>query len=187
MASRSPAPPCTSSRRSSMRARSCCRPPVPVLDDDTVETLSARILAEEHRIYPEAIGSVLAGGWRVEGRRFVRSARYGDRSRPVKRSPKPASVRLRCTRTGFSARGGTVNVNGNGKRLAGSAAVPRILRRPRTNRAPRAPTAAGSGRPSSRHDGQLVLDGLLAQPETGRDSRLLAPSMRAQESRAAGA
>jgi phosphoribosylglycinamide formyltransferase-1 len=45
--------------------------PVPVLDDDTVETLSARILVEEHRIYPEAIGRVLAGGWRVEGRRFV--------------------------------------------------------------------------------------------------------------------
>jgi phosphoribosylglycinamide formyltransferase 1 len=45
--------------------------PVPVLDDDTVETLSARILVEEHRIYPEAIGRVLAGGWRLEGRRFV--------------------------------------------------------------------------------------------------------------------
>jgi len=34
---------------------------VPVLDDDTVDTLSARILAEEHRIYPEAIGLVLEG------------------------------------------------------------------------------------------------------------------------------
>jgi phosphoribosylglycinamide formyltransferase-1 len=43
---------------------------VPVRDDDTVESLSARILAEEHRIYPEAIRLVLAGGWRVEGRRF---------------------------------------------------------------------------------------------------------------------
>ena len=42
---------------------------VPVLDDDTVETLSARILVEEHRIYPEAIGRILKGGWRVEGRR----------------------------------------------------------------------------------------------------------------------
>lgn len=48
---------------------------VPVLEDDTVETLSARILAEEHRIYPEAIGVVLDGGWVVEGRRFVRRAR----------------------------------------------------------------------------------------------------------------
>lgn len=45
---------------------------VPVHDDDTAETLSARILVEEHRIYPEAIGVVLDGGWRVEGRRFVR-------------------------------------------------------------------------------------------------------------------
>ena len=42
---------------------------VPVQDDDTVETLSARILVEEHRIYPEAIGRLLAGGWRIEGRR----------------------------------------------------------------------------------------------------------------------
>jgi phosphoribosylglycinamide formyltransferase-1 len=45
---------------------------VPVLEEDTVETLSARILVEEHRIYPEAIGRVLDGGWVVEGRRFVR-------------------------------------------------------------------------------------------------------------------
>jgi len=44
---------------------------VPVHDDDTLEALSARILTEEHRIYPEAIGAVLDGGWRVEGRRFV--------------------------------------------------------------------------------------------------------------------
>lgn len=44
---------------------------VPVLDDDTVETLSARILAEEHRIYSEAIRLVLSGGWRVEGRRVL--------------------------------------------------------------------------------------------------------------------
>lgn len=47
---------------------------VPVLDDDTAETLSARILGEEHRIYPQAIALVLAGGWRIEGRRFVRHA-----------------------------------------------------------------------------------------------------------------
>ena len=44
---------------------------VPVLDDDTVDALSARILIEEHRIYPEAIGLVLAGGWTIDGRRFV--------------------------------------------------------------------------------------------------------------------
>jgi phosphoribosylglycinamide formyltransferase-1 len=44
---------------------------VPVLDDDTVDTLSARILAEEHRIYSEAIGIVLAGRYRIAGRRVV--------------------------------------------------------------------------------------------------------------------
>jgi phosphoribosylglycinamide formyltransferase-1 len=47
---------------------------VPVLDDDTVDTLSARILIEEHRVYPEAIQLVLDGGWSIEGRRFVRRA-----------------------------------------------------------------------------------------------------------------
>ena len=44
---------------------------VPVLDTDTVESLSARILAEEHRIYPEAIRIVLRGDCRIEGRRVV--------------------------------------------------------------------------------------------------------------------
>ena len=46
---------------------------VPVRDDDTAETLAARILIEEHRIYPEAVRIVLAGGWTIEGRRFIRS------------------------------------------------------------------------------------------------------------------
>ena len=49
---------------------------VPVLDDDTVETLSARILVEEHRLYPEAIRLVLDGGWTVRGRRFVPQDRW---------------------------------------------------------------------------------------------------------------
>jgi phosphoribosylglycinamide formyltransferase-1 len=44
---------------------------VPVLQDDTVETLSARILIEEHRIYPQAVQIVLDGKWRLDGRRFV--------------------------------------------------------------------------------------------------------------------
>ncbi len=48
--------------------------PVPVLDTDTVETLSARILAEEHRLYPEALRLVLSGGWHLEGRRFIVTA-----------------------------------------------------------------------------------------------------------------
>ncbi len=44
---------------------------VPVEDDDTVETLSARILAEEHRVYTEAIRIVLSGRYRIEGRRVL--------------------------------------------------------------------------------------------------------------------
>jgi phosphoribosylglycinamide formyltransferase 1 len=44
---------------------------VPVLPGDTVDTLSARILIEEHRIYPEAIQRVLSGKWHLDGRRFV--------------------------------------------------------------------------------------------------------------------
>ena len=47
---------------------------VEVRDDDTVETLSERILEEEHRIYPEAVARVLSEGFLVEGRRtFVLS------------------------------------------------------------------------------------------------------------------
>jgi phosphoribosylglycinamide formyltransferase-1 len=45
---------------------------VPVLETDTVESLSARILVEEQRLYPEALRVVLAGGWRIAGRRFMR-------------------------------------------------------------------------------------------------------------------
>jgi phosphoribosylglycinamide formyltransferase-1 len=44
---------------------------VPVLDEDTPDTLAARILEQEHRLYPAAIARVLAGGWRIEGRRVV--------------------------------------------------------------------------------------------------------------------
>jgi phosphoribosylglycinamide formyltransferase-1 len=44
---------------------------VPVLDDDTPDTLAARILVEEHKAYPEAIRLVLDGKWKVTGRRFV--------------------------------------------------------------------------------------------------------------------
>lgn len=44
---------------------------VPVRDDDSAETLSARILHEEHRIYSEAIGIVLSGAYRIEGRRVI--------------------------------------------------------------------------------------------------------------------
>ncbi len=44
---------------------------VPVLDEDTVETLSARILEQEHRLLPQAIALVLSGRVHVEGRRVI--------------------------------------------------------------------------------------------------------------------
>jgi phosphoribosylglycinamide formyltransferase-1 len=42
---------------------------VEVRQDDSVESLSARILEQEHRVYPQAIAHVLSGDFRVEGRR----------------------------------------------------------------------------------------------------------------------
>ena len=44
---------------------------VPVQDGDTEEILAARILAEEHRIYTEAVRLVLSGQYRIEGRRVI--------------------------------------------------------------------------------------------------------------------
>jgi phosphoribosylglycinamide formyltransferase 1 len=44
---------------------------VPVLDDDTDETLSARILEQEHRIYTEALRIVVRGEYRLAGRRVI--------------------------------------------------------------------------------------------------------------------
>jgi phosphoribosylglycinamide formyltransferase-1 len=47
---------------------------VPVLDADDEDALSRRILAEEHRIYSEAVKIVLAGKYRIEGRRVLQAA-----------------------------------------------------------------------------------------------------------------
>ena len=44
---------------------------VPVLDDDTPETLHARIQVEEHRIYPEALRLLAAGRLEIRGRRVA--------------------------------------------------------------------------------------------------------------------
>jgi phosphoribosylglycinamide formyltransferase-1 len=45
---------------------------VPVLDDDTEETLAARILEQEHQLYAEALALVVTGNYRIAGRRVVR-------------------------------------------------------------------------------------------------------------------
>jgi phosphoribosylglycinamide formyltransferase 1 len=44
---------------------------VPVLNDDTEESLSAKILKEEHRIYSEAVRIVLEGKYKIAGRRVL--------------------------------------------------------------------------------------------------------------------
>src|ERR1041384_2428506 len=44
---------------------------VPIYDNDTVETLSARILIEEHLAYPEAVALVVNGTYQINGRRVV--------------------------------------------------------------------------------------------------------------------
>ena len=44
---------------------------VPVKDDDTVETLSARILIEEHRLFPQAVRRLLEDPWEIVGRRVI--------------------------------------------------------------------------------------------------------------------
>jgi phosphoribosylglycinamide formyltransferase-1 len=54
---------------------------VPVLEDDTRETLAARILEQEHLAYPEAVSIVLEGGWTIDGRRFRRLAAGSDAER----------------------------------------------------------------------------------------------------------
>lgn len=46
---------------------------LPVNDDDTEDSLSARILQEEHRIYSEAVRIVLEGRFKIEGRRVIQS------------------------------------------------------------------------------------------------------------------
>ncbi|MBI4479171.1 MAG: phosphoribosylglycinamide formyltransferase [Acidobacteria bacterium] len=46
---------------------------VPILDDDSVDMLAARILKEEHRIYSEAVKLVLSSHWKIAGRRVLRT------------------------------------------------------------------------------------------------------------------
>lgn len=56
---------------------------VPVHDGDDVAALSARILEEEHRLYPEALRRLLTEPWGVDGR----VVRFGNGGRPPSRSP----------------------------------------------------------------------------------------------------
>ncbi len=46
---------------------------VPILDEDTADSLSARILCEEHKLYSSAISLVLSGHYKIEGRRVIKT------------------------------------------------------------------------------------------------------------------
>ena len=65
------APPCTSWTRASTAGPSCCRPRCRCEPDDTEESLAARILVEEHRIYPEAVRLFAEGRLEIHGRRVT--------------------------------------------------------------------------------------------------------------------
>jgi phosphoribosylglycinamide formyltransferase 1 len=58
---------------------------VPIEDGDTVETLSERILREEHRIYTEAVRVVLEGRFRIENRRVLITSPEGQAKGAVKK------------------------------------------------------------------------------------------------------
>ncbi len=62
---------CIARERASTPAPSSKQAAVPVLDDDTEETLAARILKEEHLIYSEANALALSGRYRIDGRRVI--------------------------------------------------------------------------------------------------------------------
>lgn len=51
---------------------------VPILDDDTAHSLSARVLEQEHIAYPEAISRVLSGEYHFVGRRYIRRSDTQD-------------------------------------------------------------------------------------------------------------
>jgi phosphoribosylglycinamide formyltransferase-1 len=52
---------------------------VAVRDDDTPETLAARILVDEHRMYTEAVRLILSGQYRIEGRRVIATSNQASR------------------------------------------------------------------------------------------------------------
>jgi len=67
---------------------------VPVLDADTEETLGARILRQEHRVYPHAIRLFAEGRLRLEGRRVVVNAPApGADDVAIVHPPLPAQIR----------------------------------------------------------------------------------------------
>ena len=77
-ASRSPAAPCISSGRRWTRARSWRRQPSRCLLAIRPDSLAARVLEAEHRLYPLALNLVASGAVRVEGERVVGMTQISD-------------------------------------------------------------------------------------------------------------
>ena len=55
---------------------------VPVRDDDTEESLSERILAQEHQLYAEAVALILSGNYEVNGKRILCAGDKSDWQQP---------------------------------------------------------------------------------------------------------
>ncbi|QMT33148.1 phosphoribosylglycinamide formyltransferase [Conchiformibius steedae DSM 2580] len=51
---------------------------VPVLDNDTADTLAARVLAAEHRIFPQAVADFVAGRLHIVGKRVIRQRQTAE-------------------------------------------------------------------------------------------------------------
>jgi phosphoribosylglycinamide formyltransferase-1 len=64
---------------------------VPVLHDDTEATLAARVLAQEHRIYPPALAALAAGRVRVEGARAIVTGAHAPEAALANPLPAPAA------------------------------------------------------------------------------------------------
>ncbi|MCK7483104.1 MAG: hypothetical protein M0C28_42975 [Candidatus Moduliflexus flocculans] len=119
---------------------------VPVLQDDTEDTLAARILVEEHRIYPEAVGLYFRGAARGPG-----PARLHPRSRGLRR---PAGPEMRMTvRTGWPGRAAAIAAliavfAGTWVALDRTERPARLARRRSPGRRGRRPNASRSASPS---------------------------------------
>ncbi|MFN6955555.1 MAG: phosphoribosylglycinamide formyltransferase [Acetobacteraceae bacterium] len=64
---------------------------VPVLDDDTEATLAARVLEQEHRIYPPALAALAAGRVRIAGGRAIVTGAYAPAAALANPLPAPAA------------------------------------------------------------------------------------------------
>ena len=100
---------------------------VAVQDDDTAETLAARILEVEHSLYPEAIALVLEGKWRLDGRRFLRNAARRRRTKNEGRRTERRERRTQNRTQNRTSEPGTMNRTGNCD-VSGVAVLRSVLR-----------------------------------------------------------